>query len=75
MDIDAALYPRRPIERIGIAPGTSMFYYDQSQRRLSEDWRPAIHDSDGLQLLHRRGRMVVAAAGESTGVARQLVSR
>jgi glucans biosynthesis protein len=50
MDIDAALYPRRMIERIGIAPGTSMFYYDQSQHRLSEDWRPAIHDSDGLQL-------------------------
>jgi periplasmic glucans biosynthesis protein len=50
MDIDAALYPRRTIERVGIAPGTSMFYYDQSQHRISEDWRPAIHDSDGLQL-------------------------
>ena len=50
MDIDAALYPRRSIERLGIAPGTSMFYYDESQHRLSEDWRPAIHDSDGLQL-------------------------
>ncbi|HEX4024873.1 MAG TPA: glucan biosynthesis protein D [Steroidobacteraceae bacterium] len=50
MDIDAALYPRKVIERIGIAPGTSMFYYDQSQHRLSQDWRPAIHDSDGLQL-------------------------
>lgn len=50
MDIDTALYPRRTIERLGIAPGTSMFYYDESQHRLSADWRPAIHDSDGLQL-------------------------
>jgi glucans biosynthesis protein len=50
MDIDAALYPRKAIERVGIAPGTSMFYYDESQHRVSEDWRPAIHDSDGLQL-------------------------
>ncbi len=50
MDIDAAIYPRRTIERLGIAPGTSMFYYDQSQHALSQDWRPAIHDSDGLQL-------------------------
>ncbi|MGH8327360.1 MAG: glucan biosynthesis protein, partial [Steroidobacteraceae bacterium] len=44
MDIDAALYPRKVIERVGIAPGTSMFYYDESQHRVSEDWRPAIHD-------------------------------
>jgi len=50
MDIDAALYPRKVIERVGIAPGTSMFYYDESQHHLSQDWRPAIHDSDGLQL-------------------------
>lgn len=50
MDIDAAIYPRRTIERLGIAPGTSMFYYDRSQHGLSQDWRPAIHDSDGLQL-------------------------
>jgi glucans biosynthesis protein len=50
MDIDAALYPRKLIERLGIAPGTSMFYYNESDRWLSNDWRPAIHDSDGLQL-------------------------
>ena len=50
MDIDAALYPRKPIERLGIAPGTSMFFYNDSDRWISNDWRPAIHDSDGLQL-------------------------
>jgi glucans biosynthesis protein len=50
MDIDAALYPRKPIERLGIAPGTSMFFYNDSDRWVSNDWRPAIHDSDGLQL-------------------------
>ena len=50
MDIDAALYPRKAIERVGIAPGTSMFYVDQSQHQVSADWRSAIHDSDGLQL-------------------------
>ncbi|HWG75281.1 MAG TPA: glucan biosynthesis protein D [Steroidobacteraceae bacterium] len=55
MDVDAALYPRRSIERLGIAPGTSMFYYDESQHRLSEDWRPAIHDSDGLQIHNGAG--------------------
>jgi glucans biosynthesis protein len=50
MDIDAALYPRKTIERLGIAPGTSMFFVGKNQRTLSEDWRPEIHDSDGLQI-------------------------
>jgi glucans biosynthesis protein len=50
MDVDVALYPRRSIERLGIAPGTSMFLCGPNDRRYGEDWRPAIHDSDGLQL-------------------------
>jgi glucans biosynthesis protein len=50
MDIDAALYPRKEIERIGIAPGTSMFFYGKNDRRAGDDWRPEIHDSDGLQM-------------------------
>jgi glucans biosynthesis protein len=50
MDIDAALYPRKTIERIGIAPGTSMFFDGPNDHRVDNDWRPAIHDSDGLQL-------------------------
>jgi periplasmic glucans biosynthesis protein len=50
MDIDSALYPRRRIERLGIAPATSMFLCAKNDRRVADDWRPEIHDSDGLQL-------------------------
>jgi len=50
MDVDAALYPRKQIERIGIAPGTRMFFYGKNDRRAADDWRPEIHDSDGLQM-------------------------
>ncbi|HEY6451810.1 MAG TPA: glucan biosynthesis protein D [Steroidobacteraceae bacterium] len=50
MDIDAALYPRKVIDRLGIAPGTSMFLCGPNDRRVDADWRPAIHDSDGLQM-------------------------
>jgi glucans biosynthesis protein len=50
MDIDAALYPRKPIERIGIAPLTSMFQYGENDQRMDNDWRPEIHDTDGLQM-------------------------
>jgi glucans biosynthesis protein len=50
MDIDSALYPRKPIERLGIAPLTSMFFYAKNDRRGVSDWRPEIHDSDGLSI-------------------------
>ena len=50
MDVDAALYPRTAIERLGIAPLTSMYQYGENDRRMANDWRPEIHDSDGLAL-------------------------
>ena len=58
MDVDAAIYPRKQIERIGIAPGTSMFFYGKNDRRPADDWRPEIHDSDGLQLLTGAGEWI-----------------
>ena len=50
MRVEAALYPRRSIERLGIAPLTSMFLCAPYDRRVSADWRLAIHDSDGLAM-------------------------
>ncbi|MDP8984036.1 MAG: glucan biosynthesis protein D [Pseudomonadota bacterium] len=50
MNVDTALYPRKPVERLGIAPLTSMFFYGENDRRAANDWRPEIHDSDGLSM-------------------------
>ena len=58
MDIDSALYPRRQIERIGIAPATSMFMFGKNDRRIADDWRPEIHDSDGLQISTGAGEWI-----------------
>ena len=55
MKVDAALYPRGPIERLGIAPLTSMFLTGENDRRLAYDWRPEIHDSDGLAIHNGNG--------------------
>ncbi len=49
MDVEVALYPRRDIDHIGIAPMTSMFLLDALSRPV-EDFRPAVHDSDGLMM-------------------------
>lgn len=48
MDIDAYVILRKPVERIGIAPLTSMFWYSETVKPTAVDWRPEIHDSDGL---------------------------
>lgn len=58
MDVDAALYPRRPIERLGIAPLTSMYLHGENDQRVRDDWRPEIHDSDGLALWTGRGERI-----------------
>ena len=50
MEIDVALYPRKEIERLGLAPCTSMFQTGENDRRVANDWRPEIHDSDGLAM-------------------------
>jgi glucans biosynthesis protein len=58
MDIDAALYPRKQIERLGVAPCTSMFLVGKNDRRVDNDWRPEIHDSDGLQVWSGGGEWI-----------------
>jgi glucans biosynthesis protein len=58
MDVDAALYPRKSIERLGIGPLTSMFQYGENDRRVANDWRPEIHDSDGLAMWTGSGEWI-----------------
>ncbi|SFF53601.1 glucans biosynthesis protein [Fontimonas thermophila] len=58
MDVDAALYPRKPIERLGIAPLTSMYQTGENDRRYAYDFRPEIHDSDGLALWTGAGEWI-----------------
>jgi periplasmic glucans biosynthesis protein len=58
MDVDVALYPRKDIERLGVAPLTSMFQMGENDRRVSNDWRPEIHDSDGLSIWNGNGEWI-----------------
>lgn len=58
MEVDARLYPRRTIPRIGIAPLTSMFLFNNSNRADFDDFRDAVHDSDGLRILQANGEAV-----------------
>ena len=48
MDIEADLYARRDLAHVGVAPLTSMFLFDETNRNRFNDFRPAVHDNDGL---------------------------
>ena len=58
MNVSAALYPHLAVERLGIAPLTTMFYQGDSDRRAAADWRPQIHDSDGLAMWSGDGEWI-----------------
>ncbi|NOW47882.1 glucans biosynthesis protein [Novosphingobium sp. SG751A] len=56
--VRAALFIRRDIRRLGVAPITSMFDFDQATRPADGDWRPEVHDSDGLAIHAGNGERV-----------------
>lgn len=58
MEIEADLHARADIERLGIAPFSSMFWYGEASRKQAADWRPEIHDSDGLSLQTGSGERI-----------------
>lgn len=49
--IKASLFPRTEIREIGIGALTSMYYFSPSRRANINDYRNAVHDSDGLAML------------------------
>lgn len=58
MEIEARLHIRADIDRIGIAPFSSMFWYGEDSHIEPRDWRPEIHDSDGLAILTGGGERI-----------------
>ena len=46
--VKARLTFRESVEKLGVAPLTSMFYHGESTDRFMDDFRPEVHDSDGL---------------------------
>jgi glucans biosynthesis protein len=51
VEVRAVLFARAAVGKLGVAPLTSMFFFGANQRGAAEDYRPEVHDSDGL-LVH-----------------------
>jgi len=58
MEVEASLFLRADMDRLGLIPLTSMFWYGEYGRERISDWRPEIHDSDGLAMWTGTGERV-----------------
>ncbi|MFL9927126.1 glucan biosynthesis protein G [Herbaspirillum lusitanum] len=50
LDVQARVFLRGEVGRLGIAPLTSMFLFGPNQQSSKRNFRPAIHDSNGLAI-------------------------
>jgi glucans biosynthesis protein len=58
MDIDQMLFLRGDIARFGLAPVNSMYWFSETKKATAVDWRPEVHDSDGLAVWTGSGERV-----------------
>ncbi|MCC9597491.1 glucan biosynthesis protein G [Rubrivivax sp. JA1055] len=57
VDVQARLWLRAPVATLGIAPLSSMFLHGENQP-VADDYRPEVHDSDGLQIATGDGEWI-----------------
>jgi glucans biosynthesis protein len=67
VDVRAVLFARRAVQRLGIAPMSSMFWFGENSRRHFDDFRPEVHDSDGLAIRMGTGERLWYPISNDTG--------
>lgn len=84
VDINAVLYFRRTNEifaadpqhqltrTVGLAPLTSMFWFGENSERKWDDYRPEVHDSDGLLVREDNGEILWRPLNNPTDLRHQI---
>lgn len=67
MSVKAVLFARKEVKRLGIAPMSSMFWFGENSRRRFDDFRPEVHDSDGLAIRMGTGERIWRPICNDTG--------
>lgn len=57
-EVQSRLHFRETVAKLGIAPLTSMFMYGENQPGGPEQFRPEVHDSDGLAIASGNGEWI-----------------
>jgi glucans biosynthesis protein len=57
-DVTATIFPRVKMTKMGVAAQSSMFLFNVSDGPRGDDFRTAVHDSDGLAMLTGTGEQI-----------------
>lgn len=58
VDVQSWLFAREDVDKLGIAPFTSMFLYGENSGKRPDDYRPEVHDSDGVLMITHAGEEI-----------------
>jgi len=58
IDVHARVYLRESVTKLGLAPLNSMYFHGENQPPSREDYRPEVHDSDGLSMQSGTGEWI-----------------
>jgi glucans biosynthesis protein len=63
VDVEATLFPRKPLQFVGMAPLTSMYFLGENDRHMNapnkyDEFRAELHDSDGLLVHTEKGEWI-----------------
>ncbi|OFI33581.1 glucan biosynthesis protein D [Alteromonas lipolytica] len=56
--VQSWLFAREDVNKLGIAPFTSMFLYGENTAVVPDDYRPEVHDSDGVAMITDSGEQI-----------------
>lgn len=57
MEIEAEITLRRPVQQLGLVPFSSMYWFGEGTHPKPHDFRPEVHDSDGLLMELESGNL------------------
>jgi glucans biosynthesis protein len=58
IEVKARMFMREYVSKPGLAPLTSMFFFGENQHPARDDYRPEVHDSDGLSIASGTGEWI-----------------
>jgi periplasmic glucans biosynthesis protein len=58
IDTEMTVFARAALDHVGVAPMQSTFLFAANRRRNVDDYRPAVHDASGLQILNGRDEWI-----------------
>ncbi|WP_421132895.1 glucan biosynthesis protein [Alteromonas sp. A079] len=58
VDVQSWLFAREDVQKLGVAPFTSMFLYGENSKKHHDDYRPEVHDSDGVLMVTHAGEEI-----------------